>query len=430
MLNKILKSVSAVLFATSCLYTTAIFAACNVAVSGQKAVQINILSNSFPSVNYFAEEMKSCANDKLTVQARLTKDHLELKKLALKSKGKASYQIMQVSTSNFNEFVAKGQLTPLTSFVKKYSSQYNFDDIPQPLWDAVSYKGDIYAIPVQQNLQHFFYRQDLFDQNGLAAPKSYADVVAAAKVMRGKVKYPITYAFGKGWNLATEFTNIYMSLGGKWFDGNLNPVFHTDGKGEEALAVLAELLEYASPNALSHSSDDAMVAFQQGISAMGNLWATRAGNMDDASVSQVVGKVSFSPAPTAGSSRVPSSTVWWDGYIIPTNVAKKDHDLAFQVIAEATDQESMLNGGSLAFFSRETVTTNPQLVAQNRYWPAMLDTIKGGAPAYPSSPYFNLAHTAIGANVVDALAGQISPLQALQRAATEYTQEAKAKGFI
>ena len=430
MKNLILRSVLTVV-AASFFYTTA-FADCKVNPPA-KRTNINILSNSYPSVNHFAAEMKSCTKStkKLRVRARLTTEHLELKKLALSAEGDASYQIMQISNSNFREFVAKGWLSPITDLVSKYRTQYNFDDIPQSYWDGVTINGEIYVVPVQQNLQHFFYRKDLFDKHGLAAPRSYADVVAAAQVLQAtEVEYPIAQALGRGWNLATEFTNIYMSLGGRWFDDELNPVFHTDGKGEQAIEILAGLLPYASPNALSFSTDDVMVAFQQSKAALGNVWASRAANMDDPAVSTVAGKVAFSHAPFAGSSGIPSSTGFWDGYVIPANVAPQNRELAFLVIAEGTDQESMEAAGDLAFFSRESVTTNPAMVAKNRYWPAMLDTVKLGAPSYPASPHFNLAHTAIGTNVADALARQISPRAALEKAADEYISEAKAKGFI
>ena len=393
---------------------------------------IDILSNTFPSVNHLAKQMESCSGGKLRVRAKLTKEHVELKKLAMSSKGKASYQIIQLSNNDFLEYVQRGWITPITQYVEKYKSKYNFDDIPQAAWDTVTYKGEIYVIPVQQNLQHFFYRSDLFEKHNIKPPRNYRDVVrAAAKLKKAEgIDYPIGQTFGRGWSLATEFTNIYMSLGGEFFDGDLHPVFNTDKAGKEAIKIMKSMLPYMSPNALSFSNDDTMVAFQQGKSVLGNLWASRAGNMDDAKVSQFVGKVAYSAAPAAKGKGTPASTVFWDGYAIPANVPASQRELAFQIIAEATDSESMLSGGDLAFFSRESVNTNADLVKENRYWPALLDTVKGGAPAYPGSPYFSIAHTAIGTYVADALSDKLTAAEALNKAANEYTKEAKVKGFI
>lgn len=416
------------------LFSSHAFADCSVEAPAQRT-NINILSNSYPSVNHIAKEMESCSEGRLRVRAKLTTEHQELKRLALGSSGRAPYQIMQLSTSDFAEYIDKDWVAPITEYVNKYKTQYNLDDIPQPLWDAVTVDGEIYVLPLQQNLQHFFYRKDVFDKHNIAVPANYPDVIKAArKIQRAdsSIEYPIAQTFGSGWGIATEFTNIYLSLGGQFFDENRNPVFHTDRAGRQTIAIMTDMLKYMSPNALTFSNDDTMVAFQQGKSVMGNVWASRAGNMDDESVSTVVGKVHFAAAPAGKRGAPPSATVWWDGYIIPKNVPPADRELAFLIMAEATDRESMEAGGSLAFYSRESVTTNPEMVAKNRYWPAMLDTVKGGAPAFPAATrsHFNLAHTALGSNLADALSGKTKPKDALEKAAAEYIKEAKAKGFI
>ena len=422
----------AMLVGVSILYSGYSYAACE-APTPSKRTTLNILSNSFPSINYLAEQMESCSKGNLRIRAKLTTDHLELKRLALSASGKPTYQIIQLANSQFLEYVQRGWLAPITQYVNKYKSTYNFDDIPQSMWDAVTYEGEIYAIPVQQNLQHFFYRKDLFDKHNINVPQNYRDVIrAAAKLQKNEsgMRYPITQAFGRGWNLATEFTNIYVSLGGEFFDDDLNPVFHKDRAGRAAIKIMADMLPYMSPNALSLSTDDVMVAFQQGQAAMGNVWASRAANMDDDEVSQVVGKVQFAAAPAARRGRIPAATGWWDGYAIPVNVPAEERELIFQVIGSSTDEESMRGAGGLAFFARESITTQPDLVAKNRYWPALLETTKEGAVPFPGSPYFNIAHTALGTAVADALAGDISARGALNRAADEYSKEAKAKGFI
>ena len=422
----------ALLTGASLLFSSHSYAACE-SPTPSKRTTLNILSNSFPSINYLAEQMESCSKDNLRIRAKLTTDHLELKRLALSAPGKPTYQIVQLANSQFLEYVQRGWLAPITQYVKQYKSRYNFDDIPESMWEAATYNGEIYAIPVQQNLQHFFYRKDLFDKHNIKVPQNYGDVLkAAAKLQKNEpgMRHPITQAFGRGWNLATEFTNIYVSMGGEFFDDDLNPVFHKDRAGRNAIKLMSDMLPYMSPNALSLSTDDVMVAFQQSQAAMGNVWASRAANMDDDKVSQVVGKVQFASAPFARRRGIPAATGWWDGYAIPANVPASERDLIFQVIASSTDEESMRGAGGLAFFSRESITTQPDLVRKNRYWPALLETTKKGAVPFPGSPYFNIVHTALGTAVADALAGDLSARDALDRAAQEYTKEATAKGLI
>jgi spermidine/putrescine-binding protein len=183
-----------------------------------------------------------------------------------------------------------------------------------------------------------------------------------------------------------------------------------------------------SPNTFAFSNDDTMVAFQQGRSALGIVWASRAANMDAADVSRVRGQVHFAPAPAAGSSG-PSTALWWDGYVIPRTIGV-DRELAFRVIAEATDLESMRKGGGVAFWSRNAATADPALRAANRYWEAMAQSIAQGAVIFPPRPAFTLAHTQVGAHVLDALQGRGSAKEVLDRAAATYVREARAQGLV
>ena len=56
------------------------------------------------------------------------------------------------------------------------------------------------AIAYMANAQHLFYRSDILDAAGVAPPKTYEEVLAAAKTIKDKglMEYPIagTYAVG------------------------------------------------------------------------------------------------------------------------------------------------------------------------------------------------------------------------------------------
>ena len=48
---------------------------------------------------------------------------------------------------------------------------YNFDDIPDYLWDAYTYDGHIYGIPSHQWAALLFARDDVLDEAGLEVPR-------------------------------------------------------------------------------------------------------------------------------------------------------------------------------------------------------------------------------------------------------------------
>ena len=102
----------------------------------------------------------------------------------------------------------------------------------------------------------------------------------------------------------------------------------------------------------------------------------------------------------------------------------------FRVAAAGTTAEVMRKGGGVGAWSRRSVIGDPALVAQNRHWPAMAETVAANVKSFPAKPSFSLAHTAVGANIVEALQGRVTPKEALDRAAQQYLREARSQGFI
>ncbi len=70
--------------------------------------------------------------------------------------------------------------------------------------EMASYEGDIAAVPVDGWTQMIIYRRDLFEENGLAAPDSYANIVAAIEKLHNP---PEMYGFVA----ATKVDENFMS---------------------------------------------------------------------------------------------------------------------------------------------------------------------------------------------------------------------------
>ncbi len=262
-------------------------------------------------------------------------------------------------------------------------------------------------------------------------PATYADFLAAAEKLKAAepaLDEPIAETLGGNWSLATEWGNIYQGLGGTWFDAQGKPNFN-DEKGVKAAELLKGLLPQMSPNGLSFSNDDVMVAFQQGKAAMGVVWASRAANMDAPDVSRIPGKMQFAMAPSPVAGAGPATVLWWDGFVLPKKIGV-DRELAFRLIAEATSKESFRAGADLAYYSRTSITSDPALAGKFRYWPAMTETLAKGTETFPNRPYFVVAHTAIGANLGDIMRGKVTAKEGLDKAAATYLREAKAQGYF
>lgn len=415
----------------SLLAGSAAYADCDLGDTLKGKAEVSLLSNSYPILKYFSDQLKSCENDHFKAKTKLVSGSAvqEQARIVLSSRaGKSPYDLIQVSAASFSEFQVKGQLQPITDLVEKYREAYQLDDIPENIWKLATVDGDIYAVPIQLNMQEFFYRKDVLDEHGIAVPKTYDDVLAAAKILQEKgVKYPLSQAFKRGWNLATEFANIYLSLGGEYFDKDGKPLFNSE-KGVKAAETLKAMLAYMTPNALSLSNDLVMVDFQQGKAIMGNIWATRAAEMDNKEVSKVVGKIQYAAAPTAdAASKIPSTSIFWDGYVMPKNL-KADRELVFKALMEMLKADNMKGGSELAFLARTSASSAEG--EQYRYLTALREMVANGARPFPTEGYFNLAHNEIGAKLPDALMGKTDIKKALDEAAEAYYKEAKAQGYF
>ncbi len=381
---------------------------------------INIVGNSFPALQHIAKEMESCNRQGLKVSFKMTPQARQETEQAFASEGKSPFDAAVVSMGLFSNLQSKGQLQPITDLVEKYRGKYKLEDRM-----LIKVNNEVMAIAFMQNAQNLYYRKDLFDKHGLKAPATYAEMLETAQALKAKepsVEFPIAQTFAKGFDCATEFVNIFAGLGGRMFKaGSAQPAFN-DANGIKAVETMKAMLLFMTPNALASNTDDVMNQFQQGKAAMGVLWASRASRMDDASASKVVGKMEFVAAPAAVPGGKSATHLWWDGVVMPKNISG-DRDTVFRVLMEALDEETTTSGNDTAIWIRSNYKPT-------RFGTGVIASAKAGAPVWPSEPFFSLAHGEIGKLLPEALAGKMTPKQALDAAAAAYAKAAAEKGFI
>lgn len=387
---------------------------CQITDSGE----VNAISSSFPILEVIADAMKGCASDKLKIEYKLTTQAKEEIPQAFSS-ASSPYDIAQIANSSITPLQAAGQLMPLNPFVEKYKDKYNIENSM-----LIKFGKDIMAIAFQVNAQHLYYRKDLLDKHGIKVPVTYDDVLAAAEILKNEesIEFPLGGTYKSGWNLAQEFTNIYMGFGADFFKpGSAEPAFNSKA-GVKTLELMKKLMAYMSPNALALDTTAVMQQFQQGKIAMANLWASRAAKMDDETESKVVGLIDFAAAPTCVKGGRPATTLWWDGFVMAKNM-DGDPDLSFQVIMEGLKESVVKANNDEGIWLRS-------VYKPNRFSKGAFECAKAGAPSYPLLPQTTLAHAAIGSNIGDFMSGKESAEESLEDAAKAYIKAAKEKGYI
>ena len=381
---------------------------------------VNIVANSFPVIQHLAKVAKSCASDSLKVNVKLTSKVQNEVEIAFSSSGKSPFDAAVVSASVFNDLYSKNQLYSLKGLVNKFKDPHKIEERM-----IVRMNGEPMAIAFMQNTQVLYYRRDIFKRLGLSVPKTYDEMFATAAIIKKldpAIANPIAQCFSKGWDLATEFTNVISSLGGRFFqESTALPAFNSQ-QGVQAIELMRQMLPYMSPNALASNADDVMNQLQQGRAAMGVLWASRASRMDDPTASKVVGLIDFAPAPAARVGGGTAAHLWWDGVVMPRN-GPNQRDATFSVLMEMLSESSVESGNDLAIWVRSNFKPG-------RASTGVKLAMEAGAKIWPAEPFFNLAHLQLGKVLADAVKGLRDPAQALAGAAEAYKQSAIEKSFL
>ena len=395
----------------------------------ESAATINMLGWTYPIIDFYADELEACnAVDGIDVNTQLLDSgsaHDQLQ-LALGAGGSSPYDIIMVTQGDVESYVVEGWMMPLNDLIDKYEEQYQISDI-LGLQD-MTVDGNIYALPMEQNTRHMFYRPDLLEKHGIAVPETWDDVIAACGVLSAEdsIVIPFTVQLHAGWAWRLEFMDMLLGFGGTILNEDNTPAFNSEA-GVMALEKLVEIADACmGEEGLTYSIDDSQIGIATGELAMAFTWASRAAAMDDPDFSDYVGGINFAPAPRALEGAPYAATGGTGaGLGIPSNI-DDDPDLVFQVILEAMDEETMLRGANYGVITRQAVAAN----ADARYLPAVFDTISGGVEG-SAVPAIGAVLNPVFANWLPQIVlGEMSAAELLDAAADAYTAEATAQGFI
>ena len=395
------------------LATTAAWAECP--TSGN----ISILGNDFAAIQVLAAGVNECASAGVTVTTNLTTEHQTLAVAALTA-NPAQYTSAVVANSSIVPLLNAGLIRPLNDLVAMYGQGLN----PNQL---ITIDGQVMAVAFMANAQHLFYRADVLEQAGVAVPTTYEEVLAAAEAIRaaGIMEHPYAMNTKVGWNLAEEFVNMYLGLGGSFFaEGSAAPAIN-NATGVAALNMLAQLNAYANPDFLTFDSNATAALWESGQLALATMWGSRASPILDAegSTEEIVAATMLAGAPTVGGGSTPASTLWWDGFTIATNISDEDAAATFQAMMHAMRPEAITANNDVAVWLAPGYTPG-------RTAGGVFATATAGAAPYPMLPFMGLMHTALGDNLSEFLQGTESAEQALADVEAAYTTAARAAGFL
>ncbi|MCP5097081.1 MAG: extracellular solute-binding protein [Chloroflexi bacterium] len=402
---------------------------CNLEAPAEEA-EINMIGWSFPITDLYAEELNKCNRiENITVNTNLlaSADAQEQVRLALSSGGDSPFDIVHFANSQVGEWGAPGWLLPLNDLVDQYWDEYNLGDIPEKAWEGVTLDGNIYGVPMVGNTLHLIYRQDIFDELGIAVPDTYDDVIDACNTIGlDNVDYdmPFTINLSAGWAWEIEFFQMLRAYGGDYLGDGNTAAFNSDA-GVNAVNKIIDVADACMGiDGYSFGLNDQEVAIQLGTLPSTNMWASRAANMTDPERTDLGDVIAYAPAPRAEAGSPRAGSAWNDYYGIPATTTN-DPDLIFRIIMEAADERSQRDAAEVGMTTRLSVAEygGPYLAAAGQ-------TIAEGIGIYGKEQAIGIVRAKLGEFLPLVGSGEMTAQEALDAAAAAYNAEATAQGFI
>jgi len=199
MLKKIFYSV---VFGSTLLFGVPVFAGCEI------SARVSIVGNEFPAIQIVGSGAQECKGAE--VSTNLTADHQKINIPGMQG-NPAEFTAVINNNSVLTSLMNADVIRPLDDLVAKHGQSLK----PSQL---IKIDGKVMSVAFMANAQHLVYRADILKQIGVNPPKTYEEMLAAAKMIRDKgiMENPVGGAYMAGWNLATEFINMYLGHGGEF----------------------------------------------------------------------------------------------------------------------------------------------------------------------------------------------------------------------
>jgi len=387
---------------------------------GVTAGNVAILSNDFAALRVLADAAKECAGGSLKVTANQTTEHKNLQVPAL-TVNPAQYTVAFVANNSIAPLLSADLVRPLDDLIAKYGQELS----PNQL---IKVDGKTVAIAFDANSQHLFYRKDVLDKAGVQPPKTYEDVLAAAKAIKDKgiMAYPLAAADKPGWDLGAEFVNLYIGEGGDFFTPGAAKLAINNDKGVATLKLMKALTAYMPPDYLSYDADAMKAAYVSGKVAMMDGWGSYAGDVINPKgpAPDVAANTVLVGAPSIGSNGIPAASLWWDGFSIAKNISDADAEASFKVMMHALDPSVAAAHPDAAPWLMKGFKPGAAQVG------VMQTASSPNAKAYPMLPYMGLLHTALSNEIGDYLKGSKDEAKTLSDIEASYDAAAKEGGFL
>ncbi|WP_150523595.1 ABC transporter substrate-binding protein [Roseibium sediminis] len=361
-----------------------------------------------------------------------------------------SFDIMFIGAYEAPIWGKNGWLTSLNDFGD--DADYDLEDIFQLVRNGLSADGNLYAVPLYSETSFTFYRTDLFEKAGIAAPTEQPTYTEFME-MAAKLHDPENGIYGTcqrgkaGWGENMAFVGtLANAFGARWFDENWQPQLGS-AEWNNAITYYVELMtKYGPPGATANGHNENRALFKDGKCATWIDATSAANDIRNPANSKVADVTDFFQAPKQETDK---GTGWFWSWALAIPASSTKADTAKDFLKWATSKEYFQMVGETKGWvavpsgTRASIHEDPRLLEAAPFAETIKNAIFSVDPADPTRdpvPYTGVQFVAIpefqgignyvGQQVSAALAGQQTVEQALANSQQFAVREMTKAGYI
>lgn len=317
--------------------------------AAEEVVPITILINDspwFPGFEALVDEYVAETGNEVNLNVTPFNGMLEKSRNAVQAE-QSEFDILNLNEQWYMQFYAGDLVTPINEIDPDFELDPNVIEYGfATRWDpTIRYSGpdgEIYGLPINGNIQLYFYRTDLFEEAGLDVPQTWDEVEAVAQALQDP---PNLYGFSirsapGNWEyqayLASHGTGIILLdlETGQW----------TVGLASDEAVAATEVWKnlgttYGPANFANVGQAENLALMASGQLAQVHMVGAAAPNFDNPEVSSVVGNVGAAVVPgTSPENRATMSGIWVMG--IPHNLPDENKQAALAFLNWALTKEA------------------------------------------------------------------------------------------
>jgi len=319
------------------------------------------------------------------------------------------------------EFASKGLIADVT---KRFPDSWKSEMLGGAL-NTAEYDHKYYGVPWGPSTKLFYYNSAMLKKVG-ATPadlNTWSGVLDVARKLKrqGISQYPISWSWAQAEALICDYAQMLGAFGGSFTDG-AGKLAVNNAAGVQALTWMKKTLDegLTNPGSTTFLEDDVSKSMAQGDTAFSLNWDSTYRDLNDPSISKIVGKNGVLPTPEGPTGQRPGVN---GAMALSIASRSKNQDAAWKLIEYLTSQpvqEKFIKSGAsnwkASFEKPEIVATNKPVF--DAYKTALQSTI-----LRPPVPGYNNISQALQVELQNALLGKKTPQKALDDAVAAANKE-------